>query len=459
MEKKIFIIVSQTIIIRNILRSGVFDLLRKNGHSLVIFFNCKHLPHYILEEFKDSRVTLIAVRDMGVSRIHRKFIEFTHLLLWTKTTKRYFRYSRNFVEKPRVIVWLHLFAMRLLSTLQFLKPLSRKIEWGFFPERYAAIEAYFDKHSPDLVFSTSITSKMDDVFMKAAKRRGIPTVSMPKSWDTATKMYYRFTPDYFIVQNNLLKDQLVDLQNFPKERIFVVGYPQFDWYAREEIIRSREEHFKKMGLDPKLPLILFGSQGSWYDKDYQVVEKIYEWIRKDELARPAQLLVRPHFSNVKTNPFQKYRNLPRAAYDDSYRISYDFRDNWDPSVAETVDLANTIAHADVVVIILSTLALDAACRDKPVINVLFGAKYRKGKDITPLMQHTSHYEWVIDTDATFRATSPEELKRYINLCLENPSVKAEERKVLRERLCYRVDGKSSERLVEALEKVIIHTRK
>jgi len=453
-QKTIFIVVSQTIIIRNILRSGVFDALRKKGHKLVIFFNCERLPDYILKEFDGPDTTLVAIYDTKVGRLHRKFIEFTHLLLWTKTTRRYFRYSRNFIEKPRIIVWFHLAAMRIVSALPFLKPLSRRIEEIFFKERDQNIGTYFDKHHPDLVFSTSITSKMDNVFMKAAKRRSIPTVSMPKSWDTATKMYYRFVPDYFIVQNNLLKEQLVNLQDFPHEKIFVVGYPQFDWYAKEEIIRTREEHFKKMGLDPKLPLILFGSQGSWYDKDYQVVEKIYEWIRKDELARPAQLLVRPHFSNVKTNPFQKYRNLPRAAYDDSYRISYDFRDNWDPSVVETVDFANTIAHADVVIIILSTLALDAACRDKPVINVFFGAKYRKGKDITPLMQHTSHYEWVIDTNATFHATSPEELKHYINTCLENPSVKAEERKVLRERLCYQVDGKSSERLVLALEEII-----
>ncbi len=453
-QKTIFIVVSQTIIIRNILRSGVFDALRKKGYRLVIFFNCERLPDYISEEFSGSDVTLIAIHDTRVGRLHRKFIEFTHLLLWTKTTRRYFRYSRNFVEKSRIIVWFHLAAMRLLSTMGFLKPLSRWIEGMFFKERDQDVETCFDRYKPDLVFSTSITSKMDNVFIKAAKRRSILTVSMPKSWDTATKMYYRFVPDYFIVQNELLKDQLVNLQDFSREKVFVVGYPQFDWYAREEIIRSREEHFKKMGLDPKLPLILFGSQGSWYDKDYQVVEKIYEWIRKDELARPAQLLVRPHFSNVKKNPFQKYRNLPRAAYDDSYRISYDFRDNWDPSVAETIDLANTIAHADVVVIILSTLALDAACRDKPVINALFGAKYRKGKDITPLMQYTSHYEWVIDTDATFRANSPEELKRYINICLQNPSVKAEERKVLRERLCYRVDGRSSERLVLALGEII-----
>jgi len=452
--KTIFIVVSQTIIIRNVLRSGVYDALVKKGHRLVIFLNCKEVPQYIREEFGKESVTLVAVNDMSVGRIHRKFIEFTHLLLYTKTTRRYFKYSRHFVEKPRIIVFFHLTAMRTLSSLGFLKSLSRLIEKKFFPEIKQFIEEYFDTYVPDLLFSTSITSKMDNVFMKAAKRRGIRTVSMPKSWDTVTKMYYRFVPDYFIAQNILLKDQLVKLQDFPEDKIFVTGFPQFDWYTREELIRPREEHLKKMRLDPKRKLIFFCSQGSWYDHDYEAADKIYEWIKNDELVKPAQMLVRPHFSNVKTNPFQKYKDLPYAAYDNSYHISYDFRDNWDPTTSETIDFINSIAHADVLVIILSTIALDAACRDKPVINILFGAKYRKGKDITPLMQYSSHYEWVLDTKGTLTAYNFGELKSHINEALSNPRIREKERALLRERLCYKVDGKASVRIVEALESVL-----
>jgi CDP-glycerol glycerophosphotransferase (TagB/SpsB family) len=437
-----------------VLRSGVFKLLVGREYKLVIFINCRRMPEYIKEEFKHPNVTLIPIGEFPVGKIHRKFIEFTHLLLYTKTTKRYFRYSRHFLEKNRIIVFFHLLAMRVSSALKFLKPLSRKIESVFFKEVFPSVEGYFDVYKPDLLFSTSITSKHDNIFMKAAKRRGIKTVSMPKSWDTVTKMYYRFIPDYFIVQNEHLKRELINLQDVPADKIFVSGFPQFDWYKKEEIIRPREEHFKKMGLDPKLPLILFGSQGSWYDKDYKVAEKIYEWVAKDELVKPTQILFRPHFSNVKTNEFRKYQGMPRAAYDASYHVSDDFRDNWDPTTPETIDFVNSIAHADVVVIVLSTLALDAACRDKPVINIVFGSRYRKGVDITPLMQYSNHYEWVFDTNATFRARNFLELKGYINTCLLDPSVKKKEREELRNKVCYKVDGGASLRIVEVLDKVL-----
>lgn len=453
-KKTIFIVISQTIIIRNILRSGVFRLLLDKGHKLVIFINCKKLPEYINEEFRHPLVTIIPINEFSVGKAHRKFIELTHLLLYTKTTKRYFKYSRHFLEKNRIVVFFHLVAMRILSGIPFLKPLVRFIEQRLFKEMHPWIEKYFDEHTPDLVFSTSITSKPDNVFMKAARRRGIRTVSMPKSWDTVTKMYYRFVPDYFIVQNEHLKKELINLQQFAADKIYVSGFPQFDWYRKEEIIRSREEHFAKMGLDPKLPLILFGSQGSWYDKDYKIAEKIYEWIKHDELIKPAQILFRPHFSNVKTNEFRKYRGMPKAAYDSSYHITEDFRDNWDPTTSETIDFVNTIAHADVVVIILSTLALDAACRDKPVINVVFGSRYRKGKDITPLMQYSNHYEWVFNTNATFRAHNFQELKEFLNVCLRDPSVKRKEREDLRNKVCYKVDGRACERIAEALEVIM-----
>tara|TARA_Y100000310_G_C20655136_1_gene801597 strand:+ start:112 stop:1023 length:912 start_codon:yes stop_codon:yes gene_type:complete len=299
-----------------------------------------------------------------------------------------------------------------------------------------------------------MASKIDNIFLKEAGRRKIKTVAIPKSWDTVTKMYFRFIPDYFIVQNEYLKEQLVDLQDVSPEKIFVIGFPQFDWYTREDLIRSREEHFKKFNLDPDKPLVFFGSQGSWYDKDYTVAEKIYEWVKKDELAKPTQILFRPHFSNVKNNPFVKYKGVEKAAYDDSYNVSSDFRDSWDPTASETIDLLNTIAHADVVVIILSTLALDAACRDKSVINILYGSKYRKGKDITPLMQYSNHYEWVLETNATYKANNDEELKKYINEVLLYPENKSSEREVLRDKLCYKVDGRSSERMVKALETII-----
>src|SRR3989338_277807 len=110
-------------------------------------------------------------------------------------------------------------------------------------------------------------------------------------------------------------------------------------------------------------------------------------------------------------------------------------------------------HSDIVVIVISTLALDAVCFDKPIINAFFGSLYRNGKDVTGEVE-TTNYGGVLETNATSVTHNSDELKKAINQYLENPATKAAERAVFRERLCYKVDGKSSERMVEAIGDIL-----
>ena len=91
---------------------------------------------------------------------------------------------------------------------------------------------------------------------------------------------------------------------------------------------------------------------------------------------------------------------------------------------------------------------------KPIINTIFGCKYRKGKDITPYMTEADHYQWIFATKGTSRVNSEQELKEEINKYLLNPKRKSKEREILRTKLCYKVDGKSSERMVNAIADIL-----
>lgn len=454
--KKIFIVISQALLIRNILRSGTLELLKKSGHKLYVFISCDKIPEYIKKEFSDKNVILIPLqnRDLKTGKLHRKFILFTHFLIYNDSTRIYFSYSRHYINRSRVVIFFYQLLLKIFGRLKFLRPLARWTERVFFKEKKQAVSGYFDKYNPDLVFSTSITSGVDNVFMKEAKRRGIKTVSMTKSWDNATKMFYRFVPDFFLTQNEMVQEKLVSLQNFPKEKIYTVGFPQFDWYRRKSIFKTREEHLKSKGLDPNLPVIFFGSQGLWFKNDYQIAKQIQEWIKNNELAKPCQMIVRPHFSNVKNTPLKKLRGLPGVAYDDSYHISYAFSDNWDPTALEIIDFANTLKHSDVIVIILSTIALDAACFGKPIINALFGGTYQRGKDVTAKLSEVVHYQWVLNTNGTSVVKSYDELKDTINRYLTDPSFRSKERETLMKQTCYKVDGKSSQRIADAINDIL-----
>ena len=424
------------------------------GFGLLFSLRTKSVPEYLKEEFKDLDVVFIAAHERSYSRVHKALQWVTNFLIYTDSTRRYLKYgNKRHIGRSRVVAYAHIALTITLSKIFFLRPLMRWTERTFFKEEDATLQGYFDTYQPDVVFSTSVISNIDITLMKEARRRNIPTVSMPKGWDNVTRNYYRFVPDYFLVQNEILRENMAVHQDFPKENIFVIGFPQFDWYARPDVLESREEHLATLGLDPEKPYIFFASEGVWADRDHEIAEQIYSWIESGVFTQPVQLLVRPHFTNVKDGHFESFKGREHAVLDESFEVSELFLDNWDPKVSETISLANTLKHAAMLVTIVSTINLDAACYDKPLVNFLYGAKYRGDKDISAYLFDSNHMQWVADTKALRYAHSPEELKKHIQFYLDGNDAEKEGRQKLREQLCYKVDGKSSERMVAALTTV------
>src|SRR3989344_1765057 len=102
-QKTIFIFISQSVIIKNILRSGGFALLKNTDYRLVVFIKCKEMPEYIKKEFEAENATLIQVfeKDRAETRLENLKGKFASYLLWNDTSKRYFRHSVNFRNRSR----------------------------------------------------------------------------------------------------------------------------------------------------------------------------------------------------------------------------------------------------------------------------------------------------------------------------------------------------------------------
>jgi hypothetical protein len=102
---------------------------------------------------------------------------------------------------------------------------------------------------------------------------------------------------------------------------------------------------------------------------------------------------------------------------------------------------------------ISTINLDAAHFDKPLVNFLYGAKYRDNVDVTERLYDSNHMQWVLETGALKLAHSSEELFDVINGYLEGFDTEKEGRRELLKKLCYKTDGRSSERMVAAIDAV------
>lgn len=457
-NKTVFIIITRGFLVRNMLRSGVLRLLTEAGVRVVVFFpllgETTEVPASLRNEFEGPMVHIVGVREVPLGRIHKIFAQLVKFLVFTQSTWTYCLVSvKNDRQRPDVLAKAERWIFSRLSRWMFLKRLSRFMEEHFFSPWHDG--DYFDAEQPRLVFSTSIISTLDIQFMKEAKRRGISTVSIPKGWDNVAKIFYRFLPDLLLVQSPPMVDAVEILQGMSSSRVRLVGFPQFDWYVRRDLIMPREAYCTRMGLDANRHMILFGSEGKWAPSDFSIAERVAAFIQTSgALQMPCSLLIRPHFSDAHDVRLTRRSFGPHIVVDTNFTDSDFFIDRWDPRNEETVLFMNTLFHADLLVTTTSTLTLDAVCFDKPIINVAYGILYKNGTDVSGLFYEKDHYQWVLRTDAVDLVKSDAELLVALNNALAHPERKAVERQRLRDEVCGRLDGQSSQRVVDALLSII-----
>lgn len=457
--KTIFIVVSRGFIIRNVLRSGVLQFIKEAGCRVIVLLQVrkgKQVPEYLEKEFCDEQTLIEAVEGphegKWYERLYRFFVLKTSLLVYSDSTWSYSR-AGNINNRQRMPFWAYLekFIFSILTHFHFLKSITRVLERKVFLTDFYV--EYFNKYQPDLVFTTSVISAIDIAFMKEAARRGIKTASMTKGWDHTTRVLYRFIPDKIIVQNSIMKECLFKYQRINREMVSVCGFPQFDWYVHKELLIDRTEYISSLGLDPKKRLIFFGSEGAWAPKDDLIAEILAKYINTPGvLVNPASLIIRPHFSDAKGNRFDRFRGLHNIVVDDKIDYSDALPGGWDPGFNEIKHFVNLMYHSDVVINIASTLTLDACCFDKPIIAVDFGVLHnlRNGRDVTNVYYEMDHYQDVLKTGAVDLVKNEKELLHSINDYLIHPERNQAARKILLDKLCYKVDGNSSRRIAKEI---------
>lgn len=439
--KTIFVLISNNILIRNILYTDIFRILRKRNFRIVVVISenwieqCEkefNYPNVIFEKYKNNNYGLV-----------RKIFSFLIFSLITGDTAYLTaRYGKPYGKRSVFYfimwyLWSHSF-----GKINFIKKIFRFLEFYCFPDKLYG--HFFDKYKPDLVFSTSILHPVDTAFVKEARRRKIKAIGMPKSWDTLDKYFLRVLPDKLIVQNNSIKKILTKEQDVFGGNIDVCGFSQFDIYTRSNIPTSREEFLTKLKLDPKRRVIFFGSGGCYGPNDDIIAEALSEFVNSHEIIYPSSLIIRAHLLKRKTNigRFNKFENCPNVFIDDYVEK----HSNYDVFKKEGMrHLSELLYYSDVTINPASTLTLDAACLNKPVICVAFKNAPKK-----EYYHNTSYYKRVIATGGVRIANSSEELKELINQYLSKPFLDAGGREKLRNEMCYRVDGQSGERIANFL---------
>lgn len=439
MQKTIFITSFFGLIARNILATDVLTRLRSNKDLKIVILAPKEKGEFYRQEFGSDNVII-----EGIKEYPRPFLDKLFSAAFLNASDTAARRIHRLIERKRDKRYLSFVYHCVLAKIAMAKPVRHFMRWLDYritPKRFFA--GYFEKYSPDLVFATDLFEPHDIDVMREAKHRGIPAIGMIRSWDNITsKGLNRIIPDKLIAHTEKIKDEAVTYCDFRPSDVLVVGIPHYDNYTAEKRI-SREELFRKLQLDPKKKTIFFAPPSDIYSKNDPISEKAINALKEMD----AQLILRMYLvGNVQLGEIKAIPN--KIAIDVPGSGSDFMRADLTSGDAHLADL---LYHSDVVVAFASTLAIDAVVFDKPVVFIGFdGTPGRPYWQSLRRFYDYDHQKSILETGGVRLARTMEELVRLVKVYLDNPRLDEGGRKRIVEERCWKLDGRSSERLADAI---------
>ena len=447
-KKTIFISISRGSLLSTFLHSGIVSRLLDNNLRVVILTpNYQDKEFFVGYEHPDLFLEpLIAPRDYKYERLIKEFLKGA---IFNKTV--HVRYKFRFSGKqPRS--WLYWPRLILMAPLKYVPGFKKFIRWLDFKLNPQPEHDYlFEKYKPTLAFATTAHTESDIGVLKSAKRFGIQTVNMPKSWDNLSKILFHVKTDKMLVWSPFMQEQAVEFQGYKKAEVIVTGVPQFDYYLRREKLISREEFCQAFNFDPQLPIISYASTGGNCFHESEYLELIKKYIDEKKIP-PVQVLIRPHLGYVgDTEKFVQLEKYPGFVVDRTDKQSHKFKDHWDASLQHIDHLHNSLHHAAMCINIASTITLDAVACDTPALNINFDVNPDIDPNFSTKRLYTTDYiNAVTSIGGTWLASSEAEFLQILQDILVKGEKKAAQRQALIDYFMYKNDGHAAERLATAL---------
>ena len=407
---------------RNLLRTGIPEKLLSADPGLQILLTTPaHEDPLFLREFSNH------------GRIH------THPLYEVRTTHNTWE---RMLWKSCILSMSH---RPIFLPLMRLNHLFYRL---FSSKRYGSL---FERWKPSLLLTASpgFHSQKDIPMIREAQDHGVKTLCAVFSWDNlTTNGIFPTRPEYLAVWNPLMKEEAVQIHHYDPKKVFVVGPTAFDIYQNRQIYLSRDEFCRRTGLDPAKKIVtITTAPPSVLDHRY-LVRIMLEAVRRGAFKEPVQLFCRIHPLD-RQDLYKEFEGDSLVRFDHPGHYSKFIK--WNPDRDEMVHLANTLKQSDVVINVASTITIESAIVDTPVINVGFSTVQQKHfEEIIRRAHYERHFRHILDCGGASNVRNEEELAASVNAYLKDPSRDREARRKMAETLCGRLDGQASARLASLI---------
>lgn len=361
--------------------------------------------------------------------------------------------------KFRLGIWIPSALMiLLLRNFSWARKLLVKLQNRFMTNIYSDL---FDKYKPDMVIASTPGWRMDRYLLRESAKRGIPNMTVIVGWDNSSSYNVSGADvQYATCWSQLQKDELVYGSDWNPENVNIGGIPSYDGYFRKQWLMPRDEYFKLHKLDPNRKLISYASSFVHFAPNFPNIEALAKLASSDSLAEPSQLLIRLHPSH--------FQNKPKIFAEERQRV-FDLEKKYPHvHVVQPVALGGSLgyyggedmdekssmmAYSDVVVTVYSTMLVETAVHDTPMIAATIdipGGWNKKNKFSLPLKEigDWPTHKRFRDAKAGRVAENESQLREALNLYLANPATDAQERRKFVEEEIAFTDASSGKRTAE-----------
>jgi hypothetical protein len=436
----------------NVLRTGLIRRLldARDAPEIVLISPLVKDPAFV-REFEHSRVRFEDLPPHRPAGLEGRLMALIQAGYVGSGVTESVRIRRAEAAARKTIRWIG--AKRLVASVVAPSIVRKETRYNVI-DRWIAhpwADALFDRYRPALVVASSPGLIYSEVpLLRTAVRRGVRSMAVDPSWDNFTnKLLPVRRVNRLIVWNALMKTQAIDLHGYAPDEVRIAGTPQWDQYFRSGITTPREAFFARLGADPARKLItVTTTPRELYSHHDHVLRVMIHAMQQGAWPHDAQILVRLH-PRDRLAAYAEFQGVPHVIIEKPFRPTVEAGDGLavDITAENQQHLADTLRHSDVVVNVASTIAIEAAIFDTPVVNVSFDgdAPSEFARSARRYYRFT-HYVNITRHGAVRVAERPEQLVDFIRRYLEDPSLDREGRRRVVVEQCQFLDGHAADRV-------------
>lgn len=388
-RRTVFVVADHGLALVYFLQSDVVDTLLSAGHRVVLLTDDGLVgqitgkferPGLVVEGLRLSQAHAYAA---GVDPERQWWLHFLRRVGSSRSinTQAMDSYIEQVaVEEPNRRRVLMPLAWLLIGILRRSSRARRRLvraQMRYTPSLY---DDLLDRYRPSLVVASTAGWRLDRYLLREAAARGIRTAAAIVGWDNPSSYSLSGARiDHVTCWSDQQVTELVQGSDWPPERVHVGGIPSYDGYFRKAWLLPRVEYFAQHGLDPNRKLLCYACSFVSFSPNYQNVEALARLVREDALGEPCQLLVRLHPNHFMDNHLfagerERIQALARAASHVQVVQPVPLGGELGYYSGEDMpEKTSMMAHADVFLTVYSTMVVEAAIHDRPIVSVCLDA--------------------------------------------------------------------------------------